>query len=93
MHSLDSFYPMGIRTSSGHLFRSNSLVMMTLMILFLEKVRKSLFPIVDKNLLANSENTGLGFIMLLSGDPGVGKTLTAESGQSTILHNCHVMPR
>jgi hypothetical protein len=26
--------------------------------------------------------TGLGFIMLLSGDPGVGKTLTAESGTS-----------
>jgi hypothetical protein len=26
-------------------------------------------------------HTGLGFIMLLSGDPGVGKTLTAESGK------------
>jgi hypothetical protein len=26
-------------------------------------------------------STGLGFIMLLSGDPGVGKTLTAESGK------------
>jgi MoxR-like ATPase len=24
--------------------------------------------------------TGQGFIMLLSGEPGVGKTLTAESG-------------
>jgi hypothetical protein len=29
----------------------------------------------------NGVSTGLGFIMLLSGDPGVGKTLTAESGQ------------
>jgi hypothetical protein len=30
--------------------------------------------------LANGASTGLGFIMLLSGEPGVGKTLTAESG-------------
>ena len=30
--------------------------------------------------LANGASTGLGFIMLLSGVPGVGKTLTAESG-------------
>lgn len=27
-----------------------------------------------------SSSTGMGFIMLLSGEPGVGKTLTAESG-------------
>lgn len=40
---------------------------------------------VDENYVANSANTGLGFIMLLSGDPGVGKTLTAESGPSTLL--------
>lgn len=35
---------------------------------------------VDEIDISNSANTGLGFIMLLSGDPGVGKTLTAESG-------------
>lgn len=29
---------------------------------------------------SNGASTGLGFIMLLSGEPGVGKTLTAESG-------------
>lgn len=48
---------------------------------------------MNKNLLANSENIGLGFIMLLSGDPGVGKTLTAESGQFTPFYNCQGMPR
>lgn len=34
----------------------------------------------NENQVANGECTGLGFIMLLSGEPGVGKTLTAESG-------------
>lgn len=31
------------------------------------------------------EGKGLGFIMLLAGEPGVGKTLTAESGNSATL--------
>jgi DNA polymerase III delta prime subunit len=38
---------------------------------------------VDEKQTANNANTGLGFIMLLSGEPGVGKTLTAESGTLT----------
>lgn len=35
---------------------------------------------MDEKQTANDTSPGLGFIMLLSGDPGVGKTLTAESG-------------
>lgn len=35
---------------------------------------------MDEMSIANDVSTGLGFIMLLSGEPGVGKTLTAESG-------------
>lgn len=35
---------------------------------------------MDKKQTADDASTGLGFIMLLSGEPGVGKTLTAESG-------------
>ena len=33
--------------------------------------------------IADNTIIGLGFIMLLSGEPGVGKTLTAESGALT----------
>jgi len=32
---------------------------------------------------------GQGFIMLLSGEPGVGKTLTAESGSSCLTLSLH----
>ena len=42
---------------------------------------------MDKKRNANDESTGLGFIMLLSGEPGVGKTLTAESGALIQPHN------
>jgi MoxR-like ATPase len=42
---------------------------------------------MDKEQTANDASTGLGFIMLLSGEPGVGKTLTAESGALTQPHN------
>lgn len=35
---------------------------------------------MDEKQTANDLSTGLGFIMLLSGEPGTGKTLTAESG-------------
>ena len=38
---------------------------------------------MDEKQTANDASTGLGFIMLLSGEPGVGKTLTAESGAFT----------
>lgn len=48
------------------------------MILYPEKVRIRRF--VDDKQVANDATKGLGFIMLLSGEPGVGKTLTAESG-------------
>ena len=38
---------------------------------------------MDEKQYANDVSIGLGFIMLLSGEPGVGKTLTAESGALT----------
>lgn len=79
-HSLDSFSLMDTRTSSTHLFKSNSPATMVSMISFPEKVGNSHISFVDDKDVSNSANTGLGFIMLLSGDPGVGKTLTAESG-------------
>lgn len=34
---------------------------------------------------SNHVISGLGFIMLLSGEPGVGKTLTAESGNPSLI--------
>jgi hypothetical protein len=37
---------------------------------------------------SSNASTGLGFIMLLSGEPGVGKTLEAESGEFTKPDNC-----
>lgn len=36
--------------------------------------------------LYNNFSAGKGMIMLLSGPPGVGKTLTAESGMFSQLH-------
>ena len=36
--------------------------------------------------------TGQGFIMLLSGEPGVGKTLTAESGPFNSPENAKYDP-
>jgi MoxR-like ATPase len=35
---------------------------------------------MDEKQTADDASIGLGFIMLLSGEPGVGKTLTAECG-------------
>ena len=35
---------------------------------------------MNEKQIADHATIGLGFIMLLSGEPGVGKTLTAESG-------------
>lgn len=35
---------------------------------------------MDEKQTADDASTCLGFIMLLNGEPGVGKTLTAESG-------------
>jgi len=65
---------------------------MSSMISFTEKVGKTaMLTIRDEKQTANNANTGLGFIMLLSGEPGVGKTLTAESGtltQSDTLSHC-----
>lgn len=54
---------------------------MTSMISFTEKVRFIiLLTFKREKAPTNDLHIGLGFIMLLSGDPGVGKTLTAESG-------------
>jgi MoxR-like ATPase len=50
------------------------------MMSFQEKVRIPVLTICEQDQVANGVSTGLGFIMLLSGEPGVGKTLTAESG-------------
>lgn len=36
--------------------------------------------------VTDAVDTGLGFIMLLSGEPGVGKTLTAESGKLELFN-------
>lgn len=75
------FFLMATRTSSVPLFKSNCPATTSLMISFMEKVDQTLFltTIVEMQTV-NDASTGLGFIMLLSGDPGVGKTLTAESG-------------
>ena len=55
--------------------------MTDLMTLSVGKVRLStLGRLRDRIGDSDSASAGLGFIMLLSGEPGVGKTLTAESG-------------
>ena len=61
---------------------------MALMILFPEKV----VPTDNESMTITlaDEKTGLGFIMLLSGEPGVGKTLTAESGQLALPENLKI---
>ena len=49
---------------------------------------------MDEKYDAHDASIGLGFIMLLSGDPGVGKTLTAESGalaQPDTRSNCGLL--
>lgn len=58
------------------------------MILFKEKVCHEL-ELVELVSTSNKSILGLGFIMLLSGEPGVGKTLTAESGSASDL--CDVL--
>lgn len=87
MHSPDLFCLMGIKKLFVPLFKSNSLATMVSMILSPEKVGTAVITHSCTKYAANRTNTGLGFIMLLSGDPGVGKTLTAESGQFTLFHN------
>lgn len=57
------------------------------MILFKAKVCHEL-ELVELVSTSN-KSLGLGFIMLLSGEPGVGKTLTAESGSASDL--CDVL--
>jgi hypothetical protein len=64
------------RTLSVPLSKSNSLATMDLTILFPEKVGRSII----QERRTDDANIGLGFIMLLSGKPGIGKSLTAESG-------------
>jgi len=77
MHLPGLFFLMVTRTLFVLLFKSNSPATMGLTISFPEKVRPA---VIDDKQVANGATTGLGFIMLLSGEPGVGKTLTAESG-------------
>ena len=76
------FFLMVTKTSSVPLFKSNYPAMTSSMTLSTEKVGQavSLFMIHVRKQTANDGSIGLGFIMLLSGEPGVGKTLTAESG-------------
>ena len=60
-------------------FNSNCPAITSLTISFTAKVGPPII-LTTRFPITNSQSVGLGFIMLLSGEPGVGKTLTAESG-------------
>jgi len=75
------FFLMATRKLSAPLFKSNCPATISSMISFTEKVGQTVFlTFHGRETVADDGSIGLGFIMLLSGEPGVGKTLTAECG-------------